>query len=145
MHFSSSCVRNIYIYLKRNQSSRQLPKSSMQWKQLDVVPKYVVKFISKDCVTAILSGNTEHLFHSKFQYCCYSKSLINTMSLIIILRKKETRLCTGPRKTFMKIIVFYVKIYNNEKKAKIYRIFFKNLQYSRKLRKKRTPSTKLHN
>ena len=38
------------------------------------------------------------------------------MSLIIILRKKETILCTGPRKTFMKIIVFYVKIYNNEKK-----------------------------
>ena len=67
------------------------------------------------------------------------------MSLIIILRKKETSLCTGPRKRFMKIIVFYVKIYNNEKKAKIYRIFFKNLQYSRKLRKKRTPSTKLHN
>lgn len=47
------------------------------------------------------------------------------MSLIIILRKKETSLCTGPRNTFMKIIVFYVKIYNNEKKAKIYRIFFK--------------------
>ena len=47
------------------------------------------------------------------------------MSLIIISRKKETSLCTGPRKTFMKIIVFYVKIYNNEKKAKIYRIFFK--------------------
>ena len=68
------------------------------------------------------------------------------MSLIIISRKKETSLCTGPRKTFMKIIVFYVKIYNNEKKAKIYRIFFfKNLQYGRKLRKKRTPSTKLHN
>lgn len=67
------------------------------------------------------------------------------MSLIIILRKKETSLCTGPRKTFMKIIVFYVKIYNNEKKAKIYRIFLKNLRYGRKLRKKRTPSTKLHN
>lgn len=68
------------------------------------------------------------------------------MSLIIISRKKETSLCTGPRKTFMKIIVFYVKIYNNEKKAKIYRIFFfKNLQCGRKLRKKRTPSTKLHN
>lgn len=48
------------------------------------------------------------------------------MSLIIILRKKETSLCTGPRKTScMKIIVFYVKIYNNEKKAKIYRIFLK--------------------
>lgn len=67
------------------------------------------------------------------------------MSLIIILRKKETSLCTGPRKTFMKIIVFYVKIYNNEKKAKIHRIFLKNLRYGRKLRKKRTPSTKLHN
>lgn len=67
------------------------------------------------------------------------------MSLIIILRKKETSLCTGPRKTFMKIIVFYVKIYNNEKKAKTYRIFLKNLRYGRKLRKKRTPSTKLHN
>ena len=65
------------------------------------------------------------------------------MSLIIILRKKETSLCTGPRKTFMKIIVFYVKIYNNEKKAKIYRIFFKNLQYGRKLRKKRNSIDKI--
>lgn len=46
------------------------------------------------------------------------------MSLIIILRKKETSLCTGPRKTFMKIIVFYVKIYNNEKRPKFTGFFF---------------------
>lgn len=46
------------------------------------------------------------------------------MSLIIILRKKETGLCTGPRKTFVKIIVFYVKIYNNEKKGQNLQDFF---------------------
>ena len=58
------------------------------------------------------------------------------MSLIIILRKKETSLCTGPRKTFMKIIVFYVKIYNNEKKAKIYRIFLKSAVWQKTKEKK---------
>lgn len=44
----------------------------------------------------------------------------------------------------MKIIVFYVKIYNNEKKkAKIYRIFFLNLQYGRKLRTKKNSIDKI--
>ena len=45
----------------------------------------------------------------------------------------------------MKIIVFYVKIYNNEKKGQNLQDFYLNLQYGRKLRKKTTPSTKLHN